>query len=137
MDNVVRQDVVRIDVDSNDMLSSLEKVQRDIARLKKSFGIMDKEVENLKDSFGGVGDKSPFPKVKEEVDKTKKATEQTNKEAEKTQKTFNEIGKTKLTGLISGLKKAGAAAAKITITGLGASAARGCGTCRHFCGCIC
>lgn len=124
--HVVRQDVIQIDLDSNNLLSAFEKIQEDINKLKKSFGIMDNDLKSLKDSFGGVGDKSPFPKTKKEVDKTRESTEKTNKEAEKLKVTFRDIAKTNLNKVTTGIKNLGTAAAKATVkataVGMGAAA---------------
>lgn len=122
--NVIRQDVIQIDVDSNNMLSAFEKIQEDVDKLKKSFGIMDSDLKGLKDSFKGIGDESPFPKVK--TDKAGKSTKKTNEEAEKLKNTFGDIAKTNFNKVTTGLKNvgvaAGKAAVKATAVGMGAAA---------------
>lgn len=125
--NVIRQDVIQIDIDSNSMLSSFEKIQADIDKLKKTFGGMDNDLKDLKDSIGGIGDKSPFSKINTEAEKMKKTTGKANDEAEKLKSTFGDIARTSFSKVTSGIKNmgvaAGKAALKATTAGVGAAAA--------------
>lgn len=117
---IIRQDVIEISLGSNDMLTSLKKINDEINRIKKSFGILD--------------DDEPLGKTKEQADKTKEEIEKTRKETEKLKKSLGAVGKTSFNGLISGLKKvstvAGKAAvsvakvsAKATVAGIGTAGA--------------
>ncbi len=125
--HVVRQDVIQIDLDSNNLLSAFEKIQEDINKLKKSFGVMDKDIDTMKNSFGDMGKKSPFGKVKSEADKAAKSTKQTNSEAKELKTTLGDIAKTNFNKVTTGMKKIGTAAAKATVkataVGMGAAAA--------------
>lgn len=113
---VIRQDVIEVGLESNDMLASLKKINDEINRIKKSFGILD--------------DDEPLEKTKEQADKTKESIEKTQKQTEKLKETLDKVGKTSFNKVVSGLKKVGAAAvsatklaAKATVAGVGAASA--------------
>lgn len=117
---IIRQDVIEVSLKSNDMLASLGKINDEISRIKKLFGILD--------------DDEPFEKTKKQADKTKEEMEKTRKETEKLKDSLEKVGKTNFNKVISGLKKvstmAGKAAvsvakvtAKATVAGVGATSA--------------
>lgn len=115
---IIRQDIIEVGLESNDMLASLKKINDEINRIKKTFGILD--------------DDEPLEKTKERADKTKEEIEKTRKESEKLKESLEKVGKTGFNKVISGLKKvstvAGKAAvsvakvtAKTTVAGVGAA----------------
>lgn len=113
---IIRQDVIEVGLESNDMLASLKKINDEINRIKKSFGILD--------------DDEPLEKTKEQADKTKESIEKTQKQTEKLKETLDKVGKTSFNKVVSGLKKVGAAAvsatklaAKVTVASVGAASA--------------
>lgn len=113
---IIRQDIIEVGLESNDMLASLKKINDEINRIRKSFGILD--------------DDEPLEKTKEQADKTKEEVEKTRKETEKLKDSLDKVGKTSFNKVISGLKKVGTvavsatkAAAKVTVAGVGAASA--------------
>lgn len=111
---IIRQDVIEVNLESNDMLASLNKINDEINRIKKSFGILD--------------DDKPLEKTKEQADKTKESMQNTQKQTEKLKESLEKVGKTSFNKVISGLKKVGTvavsatkAAAKATVAGIGAA----------------
>ena len=113
---VIRQDVIEVGLESNNMLASLKKINDEINRIKKSFGILD--------------DDEPLEKTKEQADKTKESIEKAQKQSEKLKETLDKVGKTSFNKVIPGLKKIGAvavsvtkAAAKVTVAGVGVASA--------------
>lgn len=110
---IIRQDIIEVSLKSNDMLASLGKINDEINRIKKLFGILD--------------DDEPFEKTKKQADKTKEEIEKTRKESEKLKESLDKVGKTSFNKVISGLKKVGItatkAAAKATVAGVGAASA--------------
>lgn len=123
--HVVRQDIIQIDLDSNNLMSAFEKIQEDIDKLKKSFGIVDKDINTIKNSFGDMGKNSPFGKVRDEADKAARSTKQTNREAGELKNTLGDIARTKFDKAVTGLKNIGTAAAAATVkaaaVGMGAA----------------
>lgn len=113
---IIRQDIIEVSLKSNDMLDSLGKINDEISRIKKLFGILD--------------DDEPFEKTKKQANKTKEEMEKTRKESEKLKDSLEKVGKTSFNKVISGLKKVGIvtvsaskAAAKVTVASVGAASA--------------
>ncbi|MDD6988775.1 hypothetical protein [Ruminococcus sp.] len=70
MDNVIRQDVVKIDFKTNDALSALQKLQSEIDKLKSSFNALNNKSDGL-------------DKVKKSADGTKKSVQGTTSATDK------------------------------------------------------
>ena len=113
---VIRQDIIEINIDSKGMLSALEKIDNEINKLKKAFGVASDDIEEIKRSISGLGNNKGFEKQKEEAQKAKKAFENTKKATEKANKSFDELGKKKFNNLISSLKKVGDVAGGVAKT---------------------
>lgn len=114
MKNVIRQDVVQIDLDSNNILSSFQKMEKDIEKMKKLLL--------------GLNAEEPFEETAEQAEKTGKEVQNTTKETEKLKESLNKVSKTNFSKVTAGLKKVGAmagtvvkATAKVTAAGVGAA----------------
>ena len=113
---IIRQDVVQIDLDSNNILSSFQKIQKDIEKMKKQLL--------------GLTDGEPFEETAEQAEKTSIAVKDTTKETEKLKESLDKVSKTSFSKVTAGLKKVGAmagtavkATAKVTVAGIGAASA--------------
>ena len=112
---VIRQDVIELDLKSGDMLASFKKINDEINRIKKTFGIIDDE---------------PFEKTKENSEKAKESIEETQKKTDKLKESLEKVNKTSFAKVTAGLKKVGTmagtavkATAKVTAAGIGAASA--------------
>ena len=84
-EQVIRQDIIQLDLQSNDALKAINKINETLDKLKKSLGGVDDEgIEDIGDT-----------------------AKQSQKKADKLKETIKNLGKTSVTKLNNGLKKMG------------------------------
>jgi phage-related protein/ElaB/YqjD/DUF883 family membrane-anchored ribosome-binding protein len=112
MADVVRQDVVRLDLEVSDTFKELKKISSEIDELKKLLK-------------GGIGD-DEFDELKDSAKKTKQPIEDTRKSTNKLKEAVVDLGKKAATVGFNGLKKMAGVSFKALGVGL-AGAATGIG----------
>lgn len=108
MADVVRQDVVRLDLEVSDTFKELKKISAEIDELKKLFK-------------GGMGD-DEFDKLKDSAKKAKKPLEEVKTTATKVKDAVVDIGKKAATVGYNGLKKMAGVSFKALTVGLAGAA---------------
>lgn len=84
-EQVIRQDIIQLDLQSNDALKAINKINETLDKLKKSLGGVDDEgIEDIGDT-----------------------AKQSQKKADKLKETIKNLGKTSVTKVNNGLKKMG------------------------------
>lgn len=107
-DNVIRNDIIKLDFDIGGTLKELKKINEDINELKKKV-------------TGGVGDEE-FDKLKDSANDSVKPLRKVNEQAEKVTKSVTNIGKKAATTAYNGLKKLATISFKALTVGIAGAA---------------
>ena len=127
--NVIRKDVIEIDVDSKSMLTAFDKILKEFSIMKKQLGGTTSDIDDLRKQFTSLGDNDGLKKTKEQTEKVKKSVGDTTDEAGKLKKSFKDVNNTSFNKVTAGLNKIGSIAGKVakitakaTVAGIGSAA---------------
>ena len=109
VENVIRQDIIQIEFETDETLKQIQKLQDEINDLKKKFS-------------GGLGDDA-FDDLQKEAEETVKPLKKVKEQVEKVTSKLTEMGKKGAVTAYNGLKKVAGISFKALTVGIGAAAA--------------